>query len=104
MRVLPLVLSLMGALCATEAFVHPHMRKLPSLNLSELNAMQTTTSEDCGCSEVIMSGKPTDKAKALNAREVIGNYSVLSARGDQMPLDKLAGSDVSIVVFLRSLG
>ena len=84
----------------------------------------TETAADCGCnSKVILSGKPTPEAKAVNARQIMSHYSVKDAMGHDVRMDDLllrrvgdapsassrgndnnSNDDVSIVVFLRSLG
>lgn len=104
MRVLSFVLGVMATASAINAFIPQAVKPLPSTR-STLSVM---VSEDCGCDEVVMSGKPTDKAKALNARDVIGRYSVSNAKGDPIETNNLIGKEdcngVSIVCFLRSLG
>lgn len=69
----------------------------------------TSTSEDCGCpTQVTFSGKPPEQARMLNHREAVRQHVFYSIRGDAMTMDDLIGSpsskEVSIVVFLRSLG
>lgn len=101
----PLVLSVMGTLCSSEAFVARQVTRSPSASCpAPLSATQPLAGEDCGCAAVQMSGKPTDIARALNIRNVLGDYSVLSAEGGEIPMDDLVGNNVAIVVFLRSLG
>jgi hypothetical protein len=70
------------------------------------NCLRSMATEDCGCDDIVMAGKPTPKARALNAREVVSNFSVRNAMGDEVRMDELlsATSGVTIVVFLRSLG
>lgn len=61
--------------------------------------------KECGCDSVIMAGKPPREALALNAREVVGKLKVVNTAGQEIPMDDLLGvGDVSIAVFLRSLG
>lgn len=64
--------------------------------------------EDCGCEQVVFSGKPSDVARDLDARQAIVGSSVLSVNRDEVKIDDLIGAPsknrVSVVVFLRSLG
>jgi hypothetical protein len=64
--------------------------------------------EDCGCEQVVFSGKPSDAARDLDARQAIVGSSVLSVNRDEVKMDDLIGAPsknrVSVVVFLRSLG
>ena len=108
MRFLHFILGVMAAVAA-DAFVPPSGQPLPSTTRSfGQSTVKSAATESCGCGEVVMSGKPTDKAKAVNAREVIGKYSVSNASGRKVAMNDLVGKqdsgDVSIVVFLRSLG
>jgi hypothetical protein len=70
-------------------------------------AMASLT-EDCGCEKVAFSGKPSDAARDLDARQAILGSSVLSVNRDEVKIDDLIGAPsknaVSVVVFLRSLG
>jgi hypothetical protein len=70
-------------------------------------AMSSST-EDCGCEQVLFSGKPSDAARDLDARQAIVGSSVLSVNRDEVKMDDLIGAPsknrVSVVVFLRSLG
>ena len=63
---------------------------------------------DCGCDDApLLLGKPTDEAKAIDAQKIMTEYSVLNAQGESVAMKDLLSSkkgDVSIVVFLRSLG
>lgn len=106
MRLRCLAFSLLAAASTVGAFTVPTAGKpLPSTRSSLLDSsLMAAATEDCGCEEVIMAGKPTDMAKSVNAREVIGKHSVFSAKGEQVSLNELVGDGVSIVVFLRSLG
>jgi len=68
-----------------------------------------STSEDCGCpTPVAFSGKPPEQARMLNHREAIRKDVIYSVFGESVTMDELIGSpaseQVSIVVFLRSLG
>ena len=69
----------------------------------------TTTEEDCGCGDtVILSGKPSDKARSIDPRQAIRKSSIYTINGEKTNMDNLIGipkeSGISIVVFLRSLG
>lgn len=74
------------------------------------SSLQATAEEDCGCGgNVIFQGKPTDRAKNLDARQVLSQHSVQNALGETIPMDNLLHGKnpedgVSIAVFLRSLG
>jgi hypothetical protein len=76
--------------------------------VSSLAASAST--EDCGCSDVTFSGKPTEQAKQIDAREALRGSQkvVLSVDGEKVSFDSLIGepseNKVSVVVFLRSLG
>ena len=79
----------------------------------------TTQSVSSSSFTPILLGKPTPQARAINAYQVMTKYSVLTAQGESVALKdllsssttsttktltKARSSDVSIVVFLRSLG
>ena len=58
---------------------------------------------DCGCT--IYSGKPSDKARSVDARRVIGAAPIFSVNGNPTNINELIGSrGTAVVVFLRSLG
>jgi hypothetical protein len=58
---------------------------------------------DCGCT--IYSGKPSDKARSVDARRAIGTAPIFSVNGDPTSINELIGSHgTAVVVFLRSLG
>jgi hypothetical protein len=67
-----------------------------------------SSTKDCGCEQVVFSGKPSDAALDLDARKAIVGSSVLSVNRDEVKIDDLIGAPskniVSVVVFLRSLG
>jgi len=68
----------------------------------------SSVKEDCGCQETLFSGKPSEVAKNLNAREAIRKQKIFSVSGEDLRIDDLIGTPAdgktSIVVFLRSLG
>jgi len=70
--------------------------------------VMASSTEDCGCEQVLFSGKPSDAARDLDARQAIVGSSVLSVNRDEVKMDDLIGAPskngVSVVVFLRSLG
>lgn len=71
-----------------------------------LPAYATKDAMDCGCAPLLL-GKPTPEAKAIDAQKIMMDYSVLNAQGESVAMKELLSSkkdDVSIVVFLRSLG
>lgn len=65
---------------------------------------------DCGCgtpaaTNTIYSGKPPNKARTIDPRQVIATKPIYTVNGDPTNMDELIGtSGTSIVVFLRSLG
>lgn len=67
-------------------------------------------SENCGCGpvEITFSGNPNEKARRLDHREAIRKHSIYSTDGTKVSIDDLIGdpsnNQVSVVVFLRSLG
>jgi hypothetical protein len=71
------------------------------------NAMASVT-EDCGCQETVFSGKPSEIARTSNPREAIRKKTFFSVNGDEVTMDDLIGKpseeQISVVVFLRSLG
>lgn len=84
------------------------VRSIPRVPVAMMNAIGTL-SENCGCQETIFSGKPSNKARAINPREEIRQKTLFSVNGEQVTMDELIGGpseeqEVSIVVFLRSLG
>ena len=110
------VCAIAAASLAT-AFVPPLVSKSVSTTTSRFDqtnnwmaSKQSTSDDDCGCGDVIMLGKPTPKAKAINARQVLSQHSVKNTLGQEIRMDELLASGdttqsgVSIVVFLRSLG
>lgn len=97
----------------TTSACHPRAL-IPSCansNIISSSAFMSSVSDDCGCQqeqETVYSGKPSESAMALDAREAIRNKRFLSVDGDSISMDDLIGktneNKVSIVVFLRSLG
>ena len=72
--------------------------------LGRMNAMEA--SSNCGC-EIQFSGKPSDRAKSSNPREIVRNSlsEIYSITGEKIRLDDLLEEHpVNIVVFLRSFG
>jgi hypothetical protein len=66
-------------------------------------------SEGCGCSDVILSGKPSDRARKLDPRISIGKSSFQKLDGTPTNMNEVLGdvvttTDTSLVIFLRSLG
>ena len=108
MKLFSIVASTLAVLSASDAFAPHATREISSSRMNGRGHTLAMTTDDCGCDQVIMSGKPADKARALNAREVIGKFSVVDAQGQQVAMNDLVGKessdDVSVVVFLRSLG
>jgi hypothetical protein len=65
--------------------------------------------DGCGCSDAILSGKPSDRARQLDPRISIGKSSLQKLDGTLTNMDEVLGddarrTDTSLVVFLRSLG
>ena len=83
-----------------------------SILLSATNNDLSNDDDDCGCATTtatIFSGKPSDSAKILNAREAVRQKQFFTVNGESTKMDDLIGqgtqnNNVSIVVFLRSLG
>mmetsp|Transcript_21905 Transcript_21905/g.60906 ORF Transcript_21905/g.60906 Transcript_21905/m.60906 type:complete len:119 (+) Transcript_21905:44-400(+) len=70
-------------------------------------ATSTQQDQDCGCADdaIVFRGEPSDRAKSLNHREAIQNVPFCNVNGESVTMSGLLPSDnVSIVVFLRSLG
>mmetsp|Transcript_32931 Transcript_32931/g.93628 ORF Transcript_32931/g.93628 Transcript_32931/m.93628 type:complete len:130 (+) Transcript_32931:60-449(+) len=64
---------------------------------------------DCGCqTQIKFSGNPPEKARTLNHREVLREHQIYNVDGETIKMDQLIGeptsNQVSVVVFLRSLG
>ena len=64
-------------------------------------------SDDCGC-QTEFSGKPPVTAQTLNHREAVREHRIYNLDGETVAMDQLIGeptmNQISVVVFLRSLG
>ena len=66
--------------------------------------------EECGCQQVAVQfdGVPTEAARKLDHRQALRQHPIYSSSGVSFTMDDLIGEpnkgQVSIVVFLRSLG
>jgi len=106
-----LIAALFCALGSSSAFT-PSSVYVPIIENAISNSIVTAMSaptEDCGCAvDVKFSGKPPEVARSLNHREVVRNQSIYNVHGKLVMLDDLIGkptsNEVSVVVFLRSLG
>jgi hypothetical protein len=73
-------------------------------------ALLSMSTADCGCGDsVILSGRPSDKARSLDPRQAIRKNSIYTVDGLETNMDELIGAPgdttaVSIVVLMRSLG
>lgn len=71
-------------------------------------SVAASTDEDCGCGGAIVSGRPSDTAKAMDPRQAVTKSTLLTLDGEQTSMDEIIGepsnSGTSLVVFLRSLG
>ena len=67
-----------------------------------------STNEDCGCGGAIVSGRPSDAAKAMDPRVAVAKSTLLTLDGAETSMNQILGepsnSGTSLVVFLRSLG
>lgn len=88
----------------TDAFAPPSLVRQHLATTTTLAAvLSADENPDCGCT--IYSGKPSDKARAVDPRRAIGTAPLFSVNGDQTSIDELIGTrGTAIVVFLRSLG
>ena len=83
----------------------------PSINTNALNIhvksnVIVRSSDSCSC-ETIRSGNLSEKAKNINAKEVLSSGYVYNVDGERLSMKSLLDSSpsgVSIVVFLRSFG
>jgi hypothetical protein len=84
---------------------------------SKTSLLSMISTADCGCGDnVILSGKPSDKARSIDPRQAIRKNSIYTVNGLETNMDKLIGAPtsdttttaaaaaVSIVVLMRSLG
>jgi hypothetical protein len=66
----------------------------------------SASTDDCGCTQ--FSGKPSEKAQSLNARQAVRSSTFYTVNGQPTTMDDLIGppenGQTSVVVFLRSLG
>ena len=100
MRLSITALSLAVLALATDAFAPPVLRhtRTHSTPLS-----LSTDIPDCGCTT--FSGKPSDKALAIDPRQAVGAKPIFSVNGEQTNVNDLIGTKgTSVVIFLRSLG
>jgi hypothetical protein len=73
-------------------------------------ALLFMSTADCGCGDnVLLSGRPSDKARSLDPRQAIRKNSIYTVDGLETNMDELIGAPsdttaVSIVVLMRSLG
>jgi hypothetical protein len=64
-----------------------------------------STTEDCGCGPEILSGDVPENARTLKTREALRSANVFRVSGESVSMDELIGdSQLSVVVFMRSLG
>lgn len=102
-----LFLGIAATASLANAFVSPSLPAVSNCRntMGTLQATASTNDDDRGNENVILKGKPTPKAKALDARKVLHQHSVQNAQGKSISMDELLGQDgTSIAVFLRSLG
>ena len=119
MRGTTALLMLLAPLRGGSAFVVPQhtqaaTRQRPTQRTIRSNCRQrqlvqlsaiTSTDEDCGCGGAIVSGAPSEAARALDPRVAIGQSTLFSLNGVETNMDSLLGeTGTSLVVFLRSLG
>jgi hypothetical protein len=78
------------------------------VRISTTFMMSTNSSDmDCGCGKTIYSGKPSDDARNVDPRSVIGSLPIFSVHGESTSVNDQLGmmyQGTSIVVLLRSLG
>lgn len=90
----------------TNAFVPPRLMRPHRMGTATTMAAVLSPDEnpDCGC-DTIYSGKPSDRARSLDARRAIASATIFSVNGDPTSINELIGTRGSaVVVFLRSLG
>lgn len=110
---------LLAPLRCGSAFVVPQLtqaatrqRPTPQSNRSNCRQRQvvqlsaiSSTDEDCGCGCAIVSGAPSEAARALDPRVAIGQSTLFTLNGAETNINQLIGeTGTSLVVFLRSLG
>lgn len=87
---------------STSTFNHHSISLVPT---STRCVQLPATTSDCGCGGAVVSGAPSEAAKAMDPREAIGRSTFLTLNGEETNMDKLIGTTgTSLVVFLRSLG
>ena len=88
---------------STSTFNHHSI--IPLVPTSTRCVQLPATTSDCGCGGAVVSGTPSEAAKAMDPRKVIGRSTFLTLNGEETNMDKLIGTTgTSLVVFLRSLG
>jgi len=102
-----LLLGIVATASVATAFV-PKGSRFSAVGRSRCTVKSSVeTTEACGCGDVILGGNPSDRAKKVNVRQTLSQQSVYNAVGQQVGMGDLlqeGTSDVSIAVFLRSLG
>jgi hypothetical protein len=101
------------AAASIEAFSIPAFQPKNGVHTKRNNAFSgvsmATVSDDCGCQpQVTFSGKVPETARTLNHREAVREHPIYNVDGESVTMDQLIGEpasdQVSIVVFLRTLG
>lgn len=101
-----LAIAALAAQQSALAFAPPH-RHLSVRTPADSTAIfqASTDGEDCGCGATTFSGKPSEKALKVDARQSIGANPIYNVNGEQTDINEQIGnSGTAIVVFLRSLG
>ena len=91
-------------------FAFPRARNISSRVLAGVTRntarFQSAAADDCGCTQ--FSGKPSEKAQLLNARQAVRSSTFYTVNGQPTTMDDLIGppenGQTSVVVLLRSLG
>ena len=89
---------------STSTFNHHSIPLVPASTSTRCVQLPATAS-DCGCGGAVVSGAPSEAAKAMDPREAIGRSTFLTLNGEETNMNQLIGNTgTSLVVFLRSLG
>lgn len=99
------------AVASIEAFSNPAFQPRNTMVVKRdrifNGASRATLSDDCGC-QTEFSGKTPVTARTLNHREAIREHPIYNVDGEPVTMDQLIGkpisNQISVVVFLRSLG
>jgi hypothetical protein len=102
------ILMAMMMLKLSEGFSPPILLQSPTTLVGILTRLYANQPNDidCGCSKTLYSGKPSDDARTVDARSVIGDLPIFSVHGGSTSVNDQLGMHqcTSVVVFLRSLG